>query len=105
MQSDEYIRSCSAFRQSNLQKKKNETSNFHKYDGVVNEISLNLQDVSSFYNPWDVESRQLELQIPPMQILHDAWKDVIKSASNSSINGSVECHLNGSDKMDDNLYE
>lgn len=91
MQSEEYINGCAKFREANI-RKMNTVSSADKSDGAKAELmkqrnkeallhygaeaSLSLQDVSSYYSPWDLQSRQLQLKVPAKQLLLDVWREV-----------------------------
>ena len=88
MQSEEYINGCAAFRETNIRKKNSDTHSKNNVDDTEQECthkenlhytaeaSLNLQDVSTYYSPWDMQSRQLHLKPPANQLLTDMWRAV-----------------------------
>lgn len=82
MQSEEYINGCAAFREANIREKNVAGTNRNEKGRPAvlphsTEVSLSLQDVSTYYSPWDLESRQLHLQPPSNQLLLQAWRDEV----------------------------
>ena len=91
MQSEEYINGCAPFREANIRSKnavssadkwaESHTSQTQQLSAAPQlpysaEASLNLQDVAAFYSPWDLQSRQLHLHPPSLQLLLQVWKEV-----------------------------
>ena len=87
MQSDEYINGCASFRRELIQSKNLKSQNSERINSTGNgtphhmssvsgaEKSLNLQDVSAYYSPWDAQNRQLYLASPALNVLTETWKE------------------------------
>lgn len=103
MQSEEYINGCAAFRDTNIRKKNSEKQSDSKAGETeladsklqenlhyTAEASLSLQDVSTYYSPWDMQSRQLHLKPPTEQLLIEMWKVVEADLGPAEVNSAAD---------------